>query len=196
MKAALEKLYFFLILCSASGAISRIFGGSHAMQAGGTSTTALSGGDSDPVLFLFSAGIAVATCLLAFAKVPSIAAALARLPVLTALYTFAAVSVLWSDDRTSTIRGCAYLGLYLVSAAYLALRFDNEEIIRMVGNTAVLLALMSLSYRIRRIRHRAGLASFRRRMISAPRWRLVLPRLSSREDHGPSSASARSLYAA
>jgi exopolysaccharide production protein ExoQ len=145
MKAALEKLYFFLILCSASGAISRIFGGSHAMQAGGTSTTALSGGDSDPVLFLFSAGIAVATCLLAFAKVPSIAAALARLPVLTALYTFAAVSVLWSDDRTSTIRGCAYLGLYLVSAAYLALRFDNEEIIRMVGNTAVLLALMSLA---------------------------------------------------
>ena len=145
MKAACEKLYFFLILCSASGAVSRVFGGFHPMQAGGTNTTAISSGDSDPILFLFSAAIAVATILLSFSSAPSIVATLSRLPTLSILYGFAAASLLWSDDRTTTIRGCVYLGLYLVSAVYLSLRFDNTEILEFIGNTFALLAVASLA---------------------------------------------------
>ena len=145
MKLAAEKFYFFLILCSVSGAISRVFGGFHAPQAGGMSTTAFSGGDSDPVLFLFSAAIAAATLFVAFGKAPSIVATLTRLPALSALYAFAAISILWSDDRTSTVRGCTYLGLYLISAVCLSMRFDNEEIIRYVGNTIAILALASIA---------------------------------------------------
>ena len=145
MKPAFEKVYFFLVLCSASGAINRVFGGFHAIQAGGSNTTAISSGDSDPILFLFSAAIAAATLLVAFNKTPSILASLSRLPALTSLYGFAILSFLWTEDRTTTVRGCAYLGVYLISAVYLALRFHNTEIIDFLGNTIAMLALASVA---------------------------------------------------
>ena len=144
MKSKLEWIYFFFVLCSVSGAIGRIFGGQFAPQAGGTNTTALSSGDSDPILFLFSLAIAGATLVLCFSKLPSVLALLKSLRWLTGLYALVAVSILWSADRVSTFRGAAYLLIYLAAAIYIAMRFSSEEILIGLRKTVVLLALLSI----------------------------------------------------
>ena len=69
---------------------------------------------------------------------------LGRLRLLLALYLLVAFSIIWSTDRALTFRIGVYLFLHLIAAAYVSLRFDNEEIIGLVGNSMTILGLLSI----------------------------------------------------
>lgn len=143
MKPAIERLYFFFAVCANLSVFAAVFGGNASLAAGNTSS-ALSSGSSDPVLLALNVAIAIATLVLAYPKAPQIFFMLSRLRVLFAMYLLVAISALWSTDPASTFRAGAYLFLYLISAAYLSLRFDQDEVIQLMGYFMTALGLMSI----------------------------------------------------
>jgi O-antigen ligase len=143
MRAAIDKLYFFVVVCANADVFGRILGG-HADLSAGSRSSAFSSGSSDPVLLAINAVIAFATLFLVLPKLPQIFAMLGRLKYVLVPYLFAALSIVWSVDRASTFRNAVYLFLYLVSAAYISLRFENEEIFALIGEFMAVLALLSI----------------------------------------------------
>jgi len=143
MRSLIDKLYFFVVICANANTLSILLG-EHAALKAGRNASALSDGSSNPALLAINASLAIATAIMAFPKLPQMFAMLSRFKPLTALYSFAAVSLLWSSDRSSTLRSGIYLFMYLIFAAYIALRFENEEIIRLLGSSMAILGLASI----------------------------------------------------
>jgi len=143
MKSIFEKLYFFAVICANVTVIAAVFGGHAALNAG-DSGSALSSGSSDPVLLAINIAIGLSTVVLAFPRTRQIIYMLSRHKLLLALYMLVALSILWSSDRASTFRIGAYLFLYLIAAVYIALRFDDEEIIDLLAKSMVILGLLSV----------------------------------------------------
>lgn len=136
-----EKCYAFLVISSVSGVIGRIFGGHGALSSGGASF--VSGGDRDPILLAFNLAVALATVALAVLKLPAMILLLRNFAWLVVLYTFGALSMAWSVDRATTFRSIVYLLVYGIAAANLALRFEPEALVWLIGKTMAALAALS-----------------------------------------------------
>jgi O-antigen ligase len=143
MRSVIDKLYFFALLCANANTLGTVFGGHAALSAGG-SQTALSSGESDPVLLAINIALAIATVFLVFSKLPAIFTILRGARFLLASYLLATVSMIWSVNRAATFRSGLYIWLYLMSAAYIALQFDIEEIIHLIGDFLALMALLCI----------------------------------------------------
>lgn len=113
------------------------------MSAGATSS-ATSSGSSDPVLLALNLFIGLVTAVLIFPKVPQFVFLLGRKKLVIALYTLAAVSILWSTSPGDTFRNTIYISLYLVGSIYLAIRFETAEIIDLFAWSMTFLALASI----------------------------------------------------
>lgn len=137
MKSIFDKIYFFAAICANLAVFAAVFGGYSDVSVGASRA-------SDPVLLAFNLLFGIATLLLAFPKIPQILFLLGRLRIVLALYLLASVSVLWSTDRAATFRNVVYLVLYLIAAGYIALRFDREEIVRLLGWFMTILAIASI----------------------------------------------------
>lgn len=88
--------------------------------------------------------IGLATVILATPKLPQILSMLSRLKPLLALHIYAACSIIWSANPASTFRNSAYLALYLIAAAYLAIRSESEELLNWIASAIVILGLLSI----------------------------------------------------
>lgn len=143
MRRFIDKLYFFAVICANASTLSTVLGGHATLRAGGTAS-AVSSGQSDPVLLAINLVIGGLTLLLAFSRFPQIVFMLGSVRWLAGLYAMSALSILWSESRGSTFRGSVYLIVYLVSAAYLALRFEHEELFALLGKSIAILAVLSI----------------------------------------------------
>jgi exopolysaccharide production protein ExoQ len=143
MRPLLDRCYVILTLCSALGVFARVFGG-HAMLHARGDASFISGGDRNPVLLGFNLVFACATFFLAGPKLPQIIAVFFEFRWLLLLYLYAATSIMWSSDRPTTFRTVAYLLLYLVAAAYIAICFEYETLVQLIGNVMTSLALLSI----------------------------------------------------
>ena len=143
MRRFIDKLYFFAVICANASTLSTVLG-SHASLRAGATASAVSSGQSDPVLLAINLVIGGLTLFLAFSNFPQIAFMLGSVRWLAGLYALSALSILWSESRGTTFRSTVYLIVYLVSAAYLALRFEHEEIVALLGKSMAILAVLSI----------------------------------------------------
>lgn len=143
MRSLIDKCYVILVLCSALGVFARVFGGYAALHAGGDESF-ISGGDRDAVLFGFNLAFACLTFILASPRLPQIISVFFEFRWLLLLYMYAGASIIWSIDRATTFRMVAYLFLYLIAAAYIAIRFDYETLVWLIGVIMSSLALLSI----------------------------------------------------
>lgn len=143
MKSAIEKIYFVFIICAVSGVFNRLFGGATPLDVG-RSASLTTGGDSNRTLLILNLLVLCSTLLLAFSKLPSLLRMLTRMRLLLVLHIFALASTVWSVERLISFRSGVYLFMYLVAAAYIATRFEYEELVWMLGKTLTLLALASI----------------------------------------------------
>jgi exopolysaccharide production protein ExoQ len=143
MRSLIDRAYFFVLICANANTLGWLFGG-HATARAGSAASAVSSGNSEPILLAINVVIIFATFFLGFPKIPRIAAMLSQLRFLAALYLFALISIFWSADRVTTFRSGIYLCVYLVSSIYISLRFPNEGIVRFIGSSMTVLALASV----------------------------------------------------
>jgi exopolysaccharide production protein ExoQ len=143
MKPLANKLYFFAAFCLTSGALATLLG-SHATLTAGATSSAFSSGASDPVLLAINMAFALATTLLVLPRVRSTIGMLGRLVPLSAAYLLVAASMIWSEDPGTSFRTACYLLLYLISATYIAMSFENAELDRLIGMSTVSIAILSV----------------------------------------------------
>ncbi|SEB39332.1 O-antigen ligase family protein [Terriglobus roseus] len=144
MKQTFDKVFLFFFLAMTSGAVRRVLGGHGALQAGGSNSTAISGGNSDPLLLMFTVLLTSAAILGGFLKLRRIRTVLFSMAAIPALYLFAAMSILWTAGAIETVRACAYLMIYLVAAAYIAAELRPAELVRCTATSMVVLGLLSI----------------------------------------------------
>lgn len=140
-----DRVYLFFFLAMASGAVSRVFGGYGPLQAGGANSTAISSGNSDPILLLFSMLLAAMTVIGVLRKLGDIGNVFLGMIGLPLLYLLAALSIAWSAGPTNTLRGCIYLFTYLGAAAYLAMSFDEKALLEYIAKIAVVMGVLSVA---------------------------------------------------
>lgn len=138
MKTILEKLYFVLILGEITGVIPRFFGETSASDAAVGHTT-------NPVLLVFVALAALGTIYYAFPKLPRIWRMLVDLRWALLLYAWLLLTFFWSTNRSITLFWSLRLVLYSLSAAFLALRYPIDELLRLVSRFFVGAAVLSLA---------------------------------------------------
>lgn len=143
MKKTFDKAFLFLFLAMTSGAVRRVFGGHGALQAGGSNSTAISSGNSDPILLIFTGLLTIAVVVGGFLKFRRIRALLSMV-ALPVLYLFAAMSLLWTAGALETLRACVYLLIYLMAAAYIAAELKPVELVRYTAAMMVVLGLLSI----------------------------------------------------
>jgi exopolysaccharide production protein ExoQ len=144
MKQTFDKAFLFFFLAMTSGAVRRVFGGHAALQAGGSNSTAISSGNSDSLLLMFTVLLTGAVIIGGFLKLRRIRAVLLSMVAVPVLYLFAAGSMLWTAGAIETLRACVYLLIYLVAAAYIAVELRPAELVRYTAATMVVLGLLSI----------------------------------------------------
>jgi exopolysaccharide production protein ExoQ len=128
-----SRLYFLFIFAIASKVFESIFG-----------EPIPSFLSSDTVHFLLTSILIIWTLVLVYPKYDRISEVLLSQKWLLVLYLFVLVSCSWSSDATSSLRLIVLQLVLLISSAYIALEFNPRQIIDLITNFTVILALGSI----------------------------------------------------
>ncbi len=137
MKALLEKLYFVLVFGEMTTAIPRLFGG-------GVDSDTAAGHKTNPVLLLFNILVVFLTFLFVYPHLPRFWNQLLKLKWIFLIYLWMLLSILWSVDRSVTVRFCAYALVYLFSAAYFSHRYNINRLLEMLFQCFLCEAVLSV----------------------------------------------------
>ena len=144
MKSTLEKLFFALVFASEANVWVRAAGGNTGLKAG-AQASAFSSGNGDPILFSLNMLVLATTVVVCYPKLRQISAMLLDRRWLLAIYLYSAVSILWSANRGNTFRMSVYLIAGVIQFVYIALYFEAEEQIRLIGDLTSIFALLSVA---------------------------------------------------
>jgi len=139
LKSLVEKLYFMLAFAEMTGVIPRIFG------EGGSTADAAVGHTTNPVLFAFVALFAAMTVYYTCPRLMRIWRMLMQLKWIFLVYAWMVLTVLWTETPSITFFGALRMILYLLSAAFFALRYDVEENLRILCRFFVVTAVLSFA---------------------------------------------------